>query len=175
MPILNTSIEDSDEIFRLYKLASEYQKNKGVVRWPEFSKTLIENDIADNRQWKIVVDNTIACIWTITFDDPLIWEEKNKDPAIYIHRIATNPKFKGNNLVKQIVKWAQGYAIQNNKKFIRMDTVGENTTLIQHYQRCGFDFLGLVKLHNTHALPAHYHNASVSLFELNLERITENQ
>ena len=47
-----------------------------------------------------------------------------------------------------------------------MDTVGENKKLIEYYQKCGFRFLGLSQLTNTETLPLHYHNATVSLFEM---------
>ena len=63
---------------------------------------------------------------------------------------------------------------ENNKEFIRLDTVGENKGLIKHYQSCGFNFLGVFKLANTQGLPQHYHNASVSLFEIFLPAENEN-
>jgi len=169
MTIKNSTAEDIDEIFRLYKLATDYQRSiPDVVHWPEFSRMLIETEIQENRQWKIVIDNTIACVWAVTFSDPQIWQERNNDPAIYIHRIATDPNFRGRNLVGEIVRWARVYAQSNNKKFIRMDTVAENIGLIQYYTKCGFEFLGLSKLSDTAGLPAHYDNATVSLFEIKL-------
>ncbi len=137
-----------------------------MVYWPEFDRKLIEQELEERRQWKMVVDQCIGCVWATTFDDPDIWEERNEDPAVYIHRIATNPHFRGKNLVQYIVNWAIEYAIANNKDFVRLDTVGENKGLIEHYTKCGFDFLGLKKLCNTADLPAHYHNATVSLFEI---------
>ncbi|MFP3835995.1 GNAT family N-acetyltransferase, partial [Chryseobacterium sp. SIMBA_028] len=85
--------------------------------------------------------------------------------AVYIHRIATNPDFRGQNLVQKIVEWGKQYALTNGKKFIRLDTVGDNPGLISYYTKCGFDFLGLSKLKDTAGLPAHYNNATVSLFE----------
>jgi ribosomal protein S18 acetylase RimI-like enzyme len=114
--------------------------------------------------------NKIACIWATTFNDPQIWEEKNDDPSVYIHRIATNPDFRGQNLVGQIVNWVKNYAVENQKNYVRMDTVGDNPGLIKYYTKCGFDFLGLLKLKNTTGLPAHYHNATVSLFQMTLNR-----
>ena len=60
----------------------------------------------------------------------------------------------------------RAFAKENNKQFIRMDTVGENKKLIGYYQKCGFSFLGLFQLTNTETLPLHYHNATVSLFEM---------
>lgn len=49
-----------------------------------------------------------------------------------------------------------------------MDTVGNNPGLINYYTKCGFDFLGLLKLKNTKGLPAHYNNATVSLFQISI-------
>lgn len=169
MIIKNSTKNDIDEIFRLYKIATEFQKSKSIVPWPQFKKNLIITEINEKRQWQININNEVACIWAIVFDDPLIWGEKNKDPSVYIHRIATNPKYRGQSLVAEIVKWATIFANENSKKFIRLDTVGENLALIEYYKKCGFKFIGLSKLNNTEGLPEHYSNALVSLFEIKLK------
>ncbi|MGV3540128.1 MAG: GNAT family N-acetyltransferase [Rufibacter sp.] len=166
MTIQNSTLSDIPEILRLYQHARDFQKAKNVVTWPDFPREMIVTEIRDNHQRKLLIDGHVACVWATTFTDPLIWEERNQDPAVYIHRIATNPAFKGHNLVKEIVSWAKEYAKQQGKKYIRLDTVGENKGLIHHYTACGFTFLGLFKLQNTDGLPAHYHNATVSLFEV---------
>ena len=166
MKIFNSTILDIESIFGLYKIATEYQKPRFKVQWPEFDRALVETEIKENRQWKLISDNEIACVWATTFTDPLIWEEKNEAPAVYIHRIAVSPNFRGQNLVLLIAEWAKRYASQNNKTFVRLDTIGDNIKLIEHYQKCGFTFLGVLKLKNTDGLPAHYHNAEVSLFEM---------
>jgi hypothetical protein len=64
------------------------------------------------------------------------------------------------------VQWAKEYAQQTQKKYVRLDTIGENHGLIAHYTACGFTYLGLTRLTDTAGLPSHYHNATVSLFEL---------
>ena len=170
MEIQNSTPGDIGEIFRLYKMATDFQKGRSLAIWPVFERSLVETEIAENRQWKMVIDNKIACVWATTFDDPQIWEDRNADPSVYIHRIATNPEFRGKNLVENIVTHAKQYAKANEKRFIRMDTVGENTGLITHYTKCGFDFLGLFKLTNTDGLPSHYDKATVSLFQIDLIR-----
>ena len=166
--IVNSQPEDLDEIFNLYRTATDFQKIKSAVPWPEFDRELVKNEINENRQWKILIGGSIACIWATCFTDPLIWEQRNSDPAVYIHRIATSPRFRGNNFVSAIAGWAKSYAGKNNKQFIRMDTVGNNEKLIEYYKRCGFDFLGFSKLKHFTGLPAHYHNAFVALFEIKL-------
>jgi len=168
MRIENSTAKDIDEIFRLYGIATAYMKSKKKVAWPEFERSMVEREIVENRQWKLLIDGQIACVWATAYDDPQIWQERNVDPSVYIHRIATNPDFRGQNFVKKIVDWTKEHALQKDKKFIRMDTVGENYGLINHYKKCGFDFLGLLKLDNTEGLPGHYHNATVSLFQIEI-------
>ncbi|MBC9796680.1 GNAT family N-acetyltransferase [Sinomicrobium weinanense] len=96
-------------------------------------------------------------------------QDDDATSSVYIHRIATNPEFRGNNFVKIIVNWAREFAESQSKKFIRMDTCGQNDRLINHYKNCGFEFLGIKKLKNTSGLPSHYHNADVCFFEIELK------
>lgn len=158
--------DDIGDIFKLYVVATNYQKERYTMHWPEFDYKMVEDEIVENRQWKLIIDNEIACVWATTYTDPLIWEERNTDPSVYIHRIATNEHYRGRNFVIDIVKWAKNYAVLNEKKFVRLDTVGLNEKLIAHYTKCGFTFLELRRLKDTDGLPAHYHNADISLFEL---------
>lgn len=171
MNIKNVIIEDIDEVFSLYKIASDYQKSKkNVVVWPDFKRSMVALEILENRQWKMIINNEVMCVWAINFSDEQIWEERNKDAAIYIHRIATNPNFRGHNFVIKIVDWAKKIALQNNLQYIRLDTVGNNTKLIKHYKNAGFDFLGIFDLKNTASLPDHYQNEPACLFEIDLNR-----
>jgi RimJ/RimL family protein N-acetyltransferase len=170
LKIHNCNIGDLDEIFRLYRLATAYQKTVFPAnQWPTFERSMVETEILEQRIWKIEIDGEIACVWTITFSDPEIWEQSENDAAIYIHRIATNPVFRGEHFVAKIVAWANNYCIAHHKRFIRMDTCGYNTRLIAHYQNCGFRFLGISKLRSSSSLPSHYHNAEVCFFEIEIK------
>ncbi len=171
MTIENSTHEDIDEIFKLYKIASDYQRSKkSVVVWPEFDRAMVFSEITENRQFKLILDNPIACVWAITFSDEQIWEERNTDASVYIHRIATNPDFRGHNFVGIIVDWARVYAKEHQKRYIRLDTIGDNKGLIKHYTNSGFDFLGLFELKNVDSLPSHYKEGPASLFQIDLEK-----
>jgi hypothetical protein len=169
MKIENCVAADIDEIFRLYKLATEHQKKiNAIVVWPEFGRQLVETEIAENRQWKLIIDGQIACVWATTYSDEQIWEERNSDKAVYIHRIATNAVFRGRNFVKIITDWAKEYARSIDKDYVRLDTIGNNTKLIEHYTNAGFTFLGMFDLKNTDGLPPHYQTGPACLFEIKL-------
>ena len=157
MRIENCTMTDVDDILSLYQAARDLQTEKKMVVWPIFERSFIEKEIQEQRQWKLIIGNIIACNWAITFNDREIWGEKDKNDSIFIHRIATNPVMRGNRYVDRIVEWAKEYARQKGKKFIRLDTLGNNTKLIEHYTSAGFEFLGIVKLTDTTNLAGHYH------------------
>jgi len=169
MQIKNSKFEDIEEIFRLYRIASAYMKGRCPVVWPEFNRKMVETEIAENKQWKMMIDDEIACIWATAYRDPLIWEERDIDPAVYIHRIATNPDFRGQFFVRKIVTWAIEHAKEKGINHVRLDTVGDNPRLIKHYTESGFEFLGFKELKNPGELPAHYHELPVALFELKID------
>lgn len=167
MTISNCTNADIPAILELYEAARALQRKREMVVWPDFNAAFIATEVSDKRQWKLLIDQEIACNWAITFQDRDIWEEKDKDDAIYIHRIATHPDFRGRMLVKQIVEWAKRYASENQKKYVRLDTLGNNTRLIRHYTDAGFQFLGIVALSNTQNLPLHYQKEpTCCLFEI---------
>ncbi len=166
--IENSIPDDIPAILALYDHAIAYQERMGAAQWPKLTTTDIQKEVNASQQWKISINNQIACIWMTTFDDPYIWEDKNKDPAVYIHRIATNPNFRGQHFVKHIISWARTFAQQQHKSFIRMDTAGRNEKLITYYTACGFTFLGAHLLSDTTQLPSHYHHIPISLFEIKL-------
>jgi Acetyltransferases len=168
MQFVHSTIKDLDTIFHFYDLAVEYQKQKFNKHWQGFDKELVKKEIAEYRQWKILIDNRIACIFAITFEDEYIWKEKNKDKAIYFHRIVTHPDFRGMGLVKYIVDWGKAFAKENGLDFLRMDTWGDNDRLINYYQECGFKFLGIINPDFKY-LPKHYTGISLSLFEISLK------
>ncbi|MEY4926334.1 MAG: hypothetical protein RI894_770 [Bacteroidota bacterium] len=168
MEITNSTANDIAAIFALYDDAMAYQKKVFHKQWQGFAPSLVETEVAEKRQWKIVVDGQIACIFALTFEDPAIWGEKSNEPAIYIHRIVTNSAFRGGNYVPHIVAWAKDYAKSIGKQYIRMDTWGDNQRLIDYYQACGFAFLGLTEELNSASLPKHYSAIQLSLFEIAL-------
>lgn len=168
MKIELSTPEDIDTIFSLYDAGTRYQKSVAKKHWQGFERTLIEKEMQENRQWKIVEEDAIACVFAIAFSDPLIWKEKDKDPAVYLHRIATNPLFYGNGYVKHIIAWAKEYALRNGKSFIRMDTGSGNEKLNNYYVSCGFTYLGITEIGEADDLPSHYKGGSSSLFELKL-------
>jgi ribosomal protein S18 acetylase RimI-like enzyme len=168
LAIVKSELEDIDIIFDLYNLATIYQKMLTKKHWKGFERKLVETEIKEQRQFKIVMQEQIVCVFVVTFSDPYIWQQKGIEPAIYVHRIATHPDYRGNGFVMDIVNWAKEYAIEKRVKFIRLDTTSGNDRLTNYYIRCGFTYLGNQECILTDELPAHYKDGPFSLFEIKL-------
>lgn len=165
--VLNSQLTDIDVIFDFYDLAIAHQKKVFNKHWQGFSRELVQTEIAENRQYKILVNGEVACVFAVTFNDPLIWGDRDLD-SIYIHRIVTHPGFRGYAFVKEIIKWARQYCLDNDLKYIRMDTWADNEKLLDYYTSCGFEYVGVVTMQKTDGLPKHYEGISLSLFEIAL-------
>ena len=163
--VINSQISDIETIFQFYDMAIAHQKKVFNKHWQGFSRSLVETEIAENRQYKILVKGEVACIFAVTFEDKLIWGDQDVD-SIYIHRIVTHPEFRGYSFVKEIIKWAKAFAPLNGIKYIRMDTWADNEKLLAYYTDCGFDYVGVVTMQETEGLPKHYEGISLSLFEI---------
>lgn len=168
MHIINSDTTDIETIFHLYDEAVAFQKTKFDKHWLDFDRDMVLQEITEGRQWKIMEGEDVACIFAIAYEDPFIWKEKNEDPSIYIHRIVTNPSYRGRAYVKHIIEWAKEHALQTDKKFIRMDTWGDNDALINYYTKCGFDYLGSITPTASKHLPKHYSAIFLSLFQIKL-------
>ncbi|MCX2573341.1 GNAT family N-acetyltransferase [Pedobacter sandarakinus] len=163
--VLNSLPTDLQTIFEFYEMAVAHQKKVFHKHWQGFDQHLIENEIAENRQYKILVGGEVACIFAVTFSDQLIWGDRDYD-SIYIHRIVTHPNFRGYAFVKEIITWAKAYASKNHLQFIRMDTWADNEKLLAYYTSCGFNYVGIANMDKTEGLPKHYEGISLSLFEI---------
>ena len=168
MEFVNCDISDVETIFGLYDVAIAHQKMVSDQHWLPFDRELVVQEIEEKRQWKILIDGEIACVFVTAYSDPHIWGERDSDPSVYIHRIVTNPNFRGKGFVQLIVEWAKIHAKALGKKFLRLDTWVDNLRLQGIYIDSGFTFLGVGMPANPSALPRHYSTISLGFYEIRL-------
>jgi ribosomal protein S18 acetylase RimI-like enzyme len=163
--ILPTTLSDSEFIYWLFDEAIAYQTKNNYPVWNGYSKDVLHQDIELQRQYKIVIHDEIACIFTVLHSDPIIWRERNSDRAIYLHRIVVNPNYKGQNQFQKILDWSMAYSKANDITYIRMDTWGENPKIIAYYERFGFRFVEFFTTGCSTELPAQNRNLKLALLE----------
>jgi len=139
--IINTIEEDLEFIYTLFEDAIVYQVKNGYPDWKDYSKDSLKEDIRLKRQYKIMINNDIACVFTICLVDKIVWQEREKQDAIYLHRIVVNKNYKGQRLVGHILKFASEFSLKIGRQKIRIDTWANNTTIIKYYESFGFEII----------------------------------
>jgi hypothetical protein len=63
----------------------------------------------------------------------------------------------------------KGICKTKSRNSFTLDTLGNNTKLIEHYSSAGFQFLGILRLSDTSNCPGHYQvEPNCCLFEIDL-------
>jgi len=164
--IVNATTGDLPVIYQLFEEAILFQKKNNYVGWNSYDKEFIRNDVENGLLYKMVGNGHIICIFCICYSDTLIWREKEKGDAIYLHRLVLNQQFKGQKVFQQVLNWAIQFAKGRNLTYIRMDTWAANEKLIAYYKSYGFSFIENYTTPNTNSLPLQHRNLNVALLEL---------
>lgn len=69
LQVQNSLPLDIDTIFEFYDLAIAHQKKVFNKHWQGFSREMVQTEIDENRQYKILVDGVVACVFAVTFND----------------------------------------------------------------------------------------------------------
>ncbi len=163
--VINTEASDLRKIFELFEHSIEYQEKKGFPVWRNYDKHAIIKDIEDKNQYKVMVASTMAIVFSVGYDDKVIWRDFDKGNSIYLHRIVVNPECKGQRLFGSILNWAIDHAKQKGLSIIRMDTWADNPTIINYYKSFGFTFVENYTTPQTEELPVHNRNLALTLLE----------
>lgn len=164
--IINTTKNDFSDILLLFEQAMKLQGQNGYKVWDDIDKIGLGNDIADKLQYKITKGSDILCIFSVQFSDPLIWRDRDKNDAIYLHRIVVNPNFKGQRQFEKVLNWAKQFVRQHGLKYVRMDTWADNSRIINYYKSFGFKFLENYKTSDEPELPIQNRNLNIALLEM---------
>lgn len=170
MEIVNAGIEDLETLMGFYDDAIAHQKAVSNLVWKGFDKPVVVKEIEEGRQWKIMIDGKVACVFMTVLNDPAIWDEKDKDTAVYIHRISTNPDFRGKGFVKIITDWAIGFAHSKQLDYVRLDTWQDNAKLHDIYTKAGFTYVRKKLIDASANLPKHYWGVTLALFEIKVNQ-----
>lgn len=157
--------EDMPVIYDLFEQAIRFQKANQYIGWNDYDKEFIRSDIKKGFLHKLVTRDEIACIFSICLCDELIWRQREKGNAVYLHRIVLNRKFAGEKLFGHVLDWVVQFANENKLLFIRMDTWADNKKIIAYYMGYGFTFIENYTTPATGALPIQHRNLRVALLE----------
>jgi len=163
--IIPATPHDLKIILTLFERAIRYQKENNYIGWPDMDRKFIEADITKGLLFKVLTEDRLLGIFCVCYTDQLIWREKEKGDAIYLHRIVLNREYAGTKVFRTVFDWAIDYAKRTGLKYVRMDTWAENAKLIDYYKSYGFRFVENYKTEDTRDLPVQHRNLNVALLE----------
>lgn len=166
--IERTTIDDLAFIKYLFDASVAFQEENGYPSWRHYDMNAIREDILHGNQHKIVSGDTIAIVFSIIYEDPVIWRHHENGNAVYLHRIVVNPAFKGQKMLARIISWAGVHGRQQGRQLIRMDTWAANARLINYYKGFGFRHVENYTTPDTEAIPSHNRNLNLALLEMNI-------
>ncbi len=168
MPALKiepTTKDDLEFIAQIFDDAITYQIRNNFPIWKGHDKKFILKDIERNRQYKILIDDKIACVFSVFYSDDAIWKDRDKGDGLYLNRMVVNPQFKGQRLFGKVLDRAKEHAAKRNIPFVRMDIWANNVDMISYYKSFGFEVVDRIRTTQNESLPASYWDIDVVLLE----------
>ncbi|MGA2875378.1 MAG: GNAT family N-acetyltransferase [Nitrososphaerales archaeon] len=128
---------DADKIISLLDNAAERVQSKGIDQWRpgSFDREKLLARIRDGEVYVTIYEGSIVGTFRVQMHDKSVWGERdsNEDYA-YIHHLAINPDFKGQQLGLQLLHQAETIAMSLGKKGIRLDCMLGNPSLENYYE-----------------------------------------
>ena len=168
--IVNTVPRDLQEIYGFFEHSIHYQEKNGYPVWRNYDKNALVQEIEDKNQHKGVIDSKIAIVFSVGYNDEVIWREMDQGNSIYLHRIVVNPEFKGRKLFGLILEWAKEHSKHKGLDSIRMDTWAANPTIIDYYKKFGFAVVENYTTPDSEELPVHNRKLALTLLEYKLAK-----
>lgn len=163
--IVNTEIKDLPLIIQLFEDSIVYQERHGYPTWKNYDTRAIARDIDSKNHYKAINDKGVGIVFSVTYNDKVIWREMDDGKSVYIHRVVVNPAFKGQKLFGLILDWSVDHIRRKGLKNIRMDTWANNPVIIDYYKRFGFEVIENYTTPDSEELPVHNRNLPLALLE----------
>ncbi len=146
--IKKASFKDIDNIIKITQACARHMEEQGIYQWNSYypSKAVFENDFNNDELYIIERHKSIVGCMAITPKmsscySNVEWLETNNN-AIYVHRLAIDPKFQGNGFAQELMNFAENYAKNNKYHSVRLDTFSKNTRNQKFYELRGYKRLG---------------------------------
>lgn len=148
--VLKIDPQDINEVMGLIKEVIAEMENKEIAQWDELYpdyKTIAE-DIHSEAMFGIFKDLELAGIVVLDKNQSpeyssVEWELADGNPLV-MHRLCVRPKFQGQGIAKQLLKFSEQFAIDYSYTSIRLDAFSGNPSALYLYESNGYRKRGMV-------------------------------
>ncbi len=159
--IRKASLEDLNEIKKLTEACAGALQRQNIFQWNKHYPSLekLENDIQREELFVYEIDNRIIAIMVLTPKMDVVYQDiewlTESDTNLYVHRLATHPKFWGKGYARKMMDFAEEFAKNQNFASIRLDTFSKNLRNLKFYENRGYKRLGDVYFPHKNEHPFH--------------------
>lgn len=144
------TLEDAEEILQLLRDVAIWLQEIGERQWETIRNQEddegIREDIAKGNTYIVRRNREVIATFSLLPEqshwDIWLWEEKS-DEAVYLHKLAVNPKVIGNSLGREILHWIERDLLRSGKDLLRLDCIATNENLKTFYKKNGYTNLGV--------------------------------
>lgn len=145
MYIRQTTITDAPNVAELLEDARKYKNSIGDTAWGDepFTNNEVEALLANGVSYIAFIDEIPAGFANTTTEDPRLWGDTAKDEkGLYIHRFVSSSMFRGRGIGKEMLDFLGNKAVEQDKKYLRLDCETTNPKLQNYYINQGFNKIG---------------------------------
>ncbi len=161
-----------DDIRAAYANGRAHQAAQHAPVWPEFTDRSILDEIEAGRLFRVTSEDEFVGVFSIAYEDPAIWGERERGAHIYLHRVARAATSPTRGLFDAVLRWSFAKCEVLGREGVRMDTWGDNAPLIAYYQSLGFTLLDKRRIPKDQRLPDAYYGLELALLERPLKSVT---
>lgn len=151
--------EEIQDILNVTKACAVDLIAKSIFQWNEEypSREAFEIDISRNELYVLISEEKIigTLVLTPKIDEeyiPIKWLTPSKN-NLYVHRLSIHPNYQGKGLARQLMDFAENFAIENNYSSIRLDTFSKNHRNQKFYELRAYKKTGIVFFPNQSEAP----------------------
>jgi ribosomal protein S18 acetylase RimI-like enzyme len=151
MKIETASMKDLKSISSLYTTVTKHLRKNGVTQWDHFypNRFVIRKDLKSGQLHAIMEDGFCVGAVVVNGDQSakyasLPWNDQEGRPAV-IHRLAVHPDSQCKGIGKQLILYAEEWAISEGYTSIRLDAYTANPAAIAIYERAGYRPVGQIR------------------------------
>lgn len=134
--------KDLDDLVCVLNDSLDYKISLDDNSWgvDQFNKHEILTIMDRGETYVALVDDKVVATMSLEWSDKRIWGKYlgNDNKAVYLHKLAVNSQYRGNNLGKILISKTEDLARSHGKVYIRLDCAKNNLGLIKYYKNLGF-------------------------------------
>jgi ribosomal protein S18 acetylase RimI-like enzyme len=150
MNIRLSSIKAAEKIFKIFKDCKKSMELENIFQWTDSYPNLeiIIKDIDNKELYELYKeDDLIGVICFNTRQEPeyltIDWLDKNEN-FLVVHRLAINPSFQNQGFAKELMIFAEDYALNKGFTSIRLDAYSGNEKALRLYERLNYKKRGKI-------------------------------